>query len=203
MTQAITPAAFSDANAVALANEGNQIRLMCEAVKNTPITNQQELDAVGELVRQINARGNAIDAWRKSQNKPHKAQIDKLNAYCKPVLDACEALEQAGKARLSRHYQETAAAQQTAQLQAAAALQAGNAQAATQALAAIPAPAATAGISPREVLKFEVVNPAMVPSRFWVIDESAIRKFVQETKGESPIPGVKIWKDLSIAAATP
>lgn len=66
-----------------------------------------------------------------------------------------------------------------------------------------PAPRATpavSGISYREVWKFEVVNPAVVPRQFLVVNESAIRGVVNGLKGATNIPGVRVYKERVVSA---
>ena len=56
------------------------------------------------------------------------------------------------------------------------------------------------GISFREVWKFEVVDPAAVPREYLTVDEQKIRKVVGALKGDTTIPGVRVWAEKAIAA---
>lgn len=56
------------------------------------------------------------------------------------------------------------------------------------------------GVNTREVWKFEVSDPAAVPREFLMVDESKIRKFVQNMRGDSQIAGVRVWAEKQIAA---
>jgi colicin import membrane protein len=56
------------------------------------------------------------------------------------------------------------------------------------------------GVSKREVWKFEITDPALVPREYLVIDESKIRGVVQALKGATTIPGVRAYPDSQIAA---
>lgn len=59
------------------------------------------------------------------------------------------------------------------------------------------------GISDREVWKFKVVNPALVPNEYKIIDESAIGKVVRALKDRTSIPGIQVYpeKVLSVRAS--
>jgi hypothetical protein len=57
-----------------------------------------------------------------------------------------------------------------------------------------------AGINMREVWKFEVTDPDLVPRQYLSVDESKIRKVVQALKGDTKIDGVRIWPEKQMAA---
>lgn len=61
-------------------------------------------------------------------------------------------------------------------------------------------PPKVAGVATREVWKFRVVNTALVPDQYKVIDEARIRKVVQALKADSNIPGVEVYAERQIAA---
>jgi len=58
-----------------------------------------------------------------------------------------------------------------------------------------------AGIVTREVWKFEVTDPSLVPRAYLSVDESKIRGVVQSLKGDALIPGVRVYSDKSIASS--
>jgi len=58
---------------------------------------------------------------------------------------------------------------------------------------------APAGISYRDVWKYRIVNPSLVPDEFWVIEEKRIADRVRSMKGEAQIPGVEVWKERAVA----
>lgn len=57
-----------------------------------------------------------------------------------------------------------------------------------------------AGVATREVWKFTVTDPALVPREYCVVDEARIRKVVAALKGDTTIPGVRVYAEKSIAA---
>lgn len=62
-------------------------------------------------------------------------------------------------------------------------------------------PPKIAGMSTREVWKFEVTDAAMVPREYMVVDETRIRKVVQALKSDCNIPGVRVYKEDQLASS--
>lgn len=63
----------------------------------------------------------------------------------------------------------------------------------------LPPIATPAGISYRDVWKFEIVNPDLVPREYLTIDEKKIGGVVRALKGETKIQGVRIYSEKSVA----
>lgn len=61
-------------------------------------------------------------------------------------------------------------------------------------------PPKVAGVATREVWKFAIENPALVPREYCVVDEAKIRKVVGALKGDTNIPGVRVYSERQIAA---
>jgi len=61
-------------------------------------------------------------------------------------------------------------------------------------------PPKVTGINYRDVWKFEVTDERAVPRDYCVVDETKIRKIVQALKGDTNIPGVRVWSEKQIAA---
>lgn len=57
-----------------------------------------------------------------------------------------------------------------------------------------------AGVSTREVWRFEVLDAAQVPRQYLAVDEAKIRKVVQALKADAQIPGVRVWSERQLAA---
>lgn len=62
------------------------------------------------------------------------------------------------------------------------------------------APPKVIGVQTKSVWKFHVENPELVPREYLVVDETKIRKVVGALKGDTKIPGVRVWEDKQIAA---
>lgn len=57
-----------------------------------------------------------------------------------------------------------------------------------------------AGVATREVWRFEIIDPTLVPREYLAVDEQRIRKVVAALKGDTTIPGVRVYAEKSIAA---
>ena len=58
-----------------------------------------------------------------------------------------------------------------------------------------------AGIATREVWRFEVTDPALVPREYLVVDESKIGKVVRALKGDAVIAGVRVYSERQLASS--
>lgn len=58
------------------------------------------------------------------------------------------------------------------------------------------------GMSTRDVWKWEITDPALVPREYLVVDEVKIGKVVRALKGDTTIPGVRVWAEQTLAAAS-
>lgn len=59
-----------------------------------------------------------------------------------------------------------------------------------------------AGVSMREVWKFEVTDESLVPREYLSVDEKKIRAVVNALKGGTKIAGVRVYPEQSLAAAS-
>jgi hypothetical protein len=58
------------------------------------------------------------------------------------------------------------------------------------------------GISGRQVWKFRIINPALIPREYLIPDERKIGQIVRAMKGETRIPGVEAYAEESVAVRT-
>ncbi len=56
------------------------------------------------------------------------------------------------------------------------------------------------GVTLRKTFAFRIVNPALVPAQYRVIDESKIRGVVRSLGLNASIPGVQVFEETSVAA---
>lgn len=57
-----------------------------------------------------------------------------------------------------------------------------------------------AGVSTREVWKFEITDKAKLPTEYTLPDEPKIRRVVQALKGDTNIPGIRVYAEKQLAA---
>lgn len=64
----------------------------------------------------------------------------------------------------------------------------------------VPEKAQTSGLSMREIWRYEVVDESLLPREFMTKDLIKIGKEVQVKRGETNIPGVRVWPEKIVAA---
>lgn len=64
----------------------------------------------------------------------------------------------------------------------------------------MPEPTKVEGVSFREKWVFAVTNPSAVPREYLAVDEKKIGAVVRAMKGETKIPGVRVWAESTVAA---
>jgi hypothetical protein len=58
------------------------------------------------------------------------------------------------------------------------------------------------GVSYREVWKFRIVNPSLIPREYLAVDDSKIGQVVRAMKGATKIPGIVAYADKQVAAGS-
>lgn len=71
---------------------------------------------------------------------------------------------------------------------------------ATEIVPEVQEKAKAAGVSMTKVWKFRVINPALVPDAYKIIDEKAIGATVRGLKERASIPGIKIYFEFAAKA---
>lgn len=165
--------------------------------KKAMIAYQDEQDRIRK-----EAERQAAEAARKERERlereaarlEEKARMDRTKAEAK----AAE-LEAAGNAERAEAMRQAAEEKEQARQADAMALQMA---AATMPLApVVDLPRAEAsGTSLREVWKFSVIDPALVPREYLIVDEKAIGAVVRALKGRASIPGVRVYSEKTMSA---
>lgn len=52
--------------------------------------------------------------------------------------------------------------------------------------------------SARKVWQFEIVDESQIPREYLMVDQVKIRKYIQNNKGMSDIPGIKVFEDTRV-----
>lgn len=63
----------------------------------------------------------------------------------------------------------------------------------------VEAPQKLAGISTRKDWDFEIINPALIPIEYMIVDEKKIRGVVKALKEQAKIPGVRVFSKDTMA----
>ena len=209
-----------DPEVVAIAPQVKEMTAAADVKISTPA----QFTQAGAWLRIIKALLGKIETARTRITKPLTEALRAVNQQAREQSAPLEAAETklkramgaytAEQERLRREEQtkaDAAARKQQEQLQQRAAKAAATgkiekAQQLQHQAATVVAPVVqraapkVAGIVQKEVWKFEVVNSALVPREYLMVDETRIRKVVQALKGDASIPGVRVYSDTQIAA---
>lgn len=120
---------------------------------------------------------------REAEEAARRAEWERKRAEEEVLRKAMEA-EAKGKAKEAKKIiEEAAKIEQTA-----------------PALPIIPQRQQTQGITMREVWKFEITDSKLIPREYLMPDIVRIGKIVQACKGETSIPGIRVYSEKIIAA---
>lgn len=161
--------------------------------ETTRITSDAEFQKAGEFLLKIKEAKKRVkdvldpfvrdqhDAWKRAveRRKKYEEPLDKAEAIIKPMLS---------------QYQERKEREEILALEAQAqAAESGDMEAALS----MPVPSGEApkvdGLTFREHWQFEVQDPNAVPREFLKPDDEKIGRMVRAMRGETRIPGVRVW----------
>jgi hypothetical protein len=187
----------TQAMAVAKVSELSEVAAM---IQDFSIDTQDEMGFALDAVREIKAEAKKLDAQMRSATDPMRAAIEEVRGWFKPAIDLCGKIENAWKRKIVEAEAAVADARRALEIEAYDAQEAGDKETAIATI--IQASNTTVdlvGASKREIWKFEVVDPALVPREFLIVDEVAIGRAVRSSKGSIVIPGVRNFKETSLA----
>ena len=198
--------------------EGSAASTMLAHANGTTISTQdgQEQAATGR--KAIKDYVKRVDSLRKELVDPLNATVKKINSLFAPALDtATEAdkilglkmgafqTEQENQIRIQEAKAREAADKERVKLEGRAERLEGKgkpdqAEALRQEAEAVPTPVFAPPPKPkdayfREEWRYEVVNTALVPPEYWVIDHQALARVVKAMKGTKEIPGIRQFQE--------
>lgn len=215
------PDLAADADVVAIKPETNKLT---DFARTVVIKTAVQYTAAAGFLKSIKGLLGKIEDARTRITKPLVAAQREVNTQAKDAAEPLQQAEKLIKSAMNKFTQEqerlrleeqrkaderARKEQEKLQQQAAKASAAGRTERAVeleQRAAIVTAPAiqratpAVAGIVNREVWKFEVTDPSLVPREYLVVDESKIRKVVGALRGDTSIAGVRVWPEKNIAA---
>lgn len=179
---------------------------LVEAVARVVITDETTLERATTFTAQIKAAHAKAEDMRKAWTNPLNAVVKSINAAFKTITDPLEKAERAVKVKIAAYVTE-----QEEKAHREAEEQAAQARAAAEASgepAPPPAPILMPRTGPirsslggtasvREVWDFEVIDTSLVPFKYLVVNEKAVREAVN--KGERDIPGIRIFAKKQVA----
>lgn len=217
------PNLTADAEVVAIKPEANKLTEFARAVV---IKTAVQYTAAAGFLKSIKGMLATIEEARTRVTKPLLAAQREVNTQAKEAMAPLQTAELQIKSAMTKFDQEQerlrreeqaradAAArkeQERLQQRAAAANASGRVEKAAeleQRAATVTAPAIqrerpkVAGIVTRQVWKFEVTDPSLVPREYLMVDEAKLGAVVRALKGDTTIAGVRVWPEQSIAAGS-
>ena len=152
------------------------------ALKDFEISDQEEADQISEIMRRAHDDYKRLDDMRKKVTKPILEAKKGIDAWFKPTTNKLEALKVLLKEKI-----QTWIDSQTQQYQEA--LDSGDAET----ILAAPNPELPSGTATRNVWEIEIVNFELVPRRYLILDESAVRADMDRLGPENVVvPGLEI-----------
>lgn len=204
----------------------SEVDTLEEFARTYQVTTAEQYSAGAEDLKRVKAAQKCLEDERTGITGPLNAALKRVNNLFRTPGDRLARIERAIKQRLGDFADEQERLRREEQrkadevarkdrerieAQAAKAAAAGKTEKAEQLqerAASVVAPVVhrdppkVAGLSSREVWKFEVVDPAQVPREWCAVDESKIRRQVAATRGETKIPGVRVYAERQLAAAS-
>ncbi len=189
----------------------------------TVIETDEDYTKAGEVLRSIAREKDKLEASRKRITDPIRAGLAEIMAQAKGVLAPLQELdqsirsevndfnarkaakardEQAKRDRIARQEAEDAAAEEAATFEDETVMEtpAVLRRAQEQRTVVPSAPPKVSGVSkPITDWKFEITDAGAVPAEYLQVNESAIRAMVKAQKGNTNIPGVRVWPEDRIA----
>lgn len=189
-------------------------------VERAELANMEDCAKLGDLTKICKAQFKKLEDDRKSWVKPLNEQVKRLNGMFKIQQEPFTKIEKIAKDKIGKFMAEEEERQEKirkdeqekADREALAAATKASASGDEAQADAILDQSIAAGdkepekaivrgnlgssTSTRSVWKHEVVDPGKVPSKYMMVDESAIKAAVKN--GERDIPGIRIYEDKQV-----
>lgn len=172
-----------------LAQLSAEAQEVLERLQPLQVTNKEEYAFAAEVARDVKTQLSLIETERKRITGPQYEAWKAANDLFSRVREKYEIAERVLKERMS-HFLAAEKAREMALLAEAA-----HGDVTALALAAEAAPTAK-GVSERQQVTFEVVDPSLVPDAYWILNDKAIRAAV---KAGVQIPGVRVMVETTVA----
>lgn len=163
-------------------------------VQDFEIQNDEQQEQVAGVLREVKKRGKQLEDRRKEITVPLNSALNSVNDLFRTPRAKFDALEAALKRKIAAYLQKKSD-ENARMLQEAAA--APTAALATQAIARVVPVAPPVGVSVRQVSRFEVTNPDLVPREFCKPDEDKIKAALM--LGQQ-VPGVRVFQEPVVSS---
>lgn len=197
---------------------------LVESVDTFAVANADDYAAGAEVLKTIKGLASDVEAQRKKITAPldqaKKEVMDLFRPFTNALTDAEGKIKRrligwkSEQDRIAREEQRKAderarKERERLEVQARAAAEAGRAERAEtlrqRAEVVVSAPPTTvapkvSGISERTAWKFEIVDASKVPDKYKTIDEKKIGGVVRALKGDTDIPGIRVYEEAVLGA---
>jgi hypothetical protein len=203
----------------------SEVTALQTIASNYVVKTQEQYVAGADDLKRVKAAQKKLEDTRTSLTGPINESLKRINAFFRKPAEALVAFEQKIKGALGNYSAEQERIRQEEQrradeaarrerekieAQARKAADSGKVEKAAvleQRAATVVAPIISreppkvSGVSMREVWKFAVENPDLVPREYLSVDETKIRKVVAALKGDAKIAGVRVFSEKQIASS--
>lgn len=162
---------------------------------------REAIEEAGKLLRETAKRRDKVEARLAAITKPMREAESSVRSLFRPAISALKEMEAELKLLISKASVAIDAKNRQIMAAASTAVQVGNTKAGESLSAHIESTAAPEGVTFREEWRFEIEDATSLPREYLQPNESAIRGVVQALKGETKIPGVRVWKDTGVAVS--
>jgi hypothetical protein len=164
------------------------------AIEDFEIATQDDMDLASAVISEAKERSGKLEARMQEITKPMRAAEKSVRDLFRPALTALGDIERIVKGKVGAYRLEQDARNAAALKAAAEAVARG--EDATKALAGVVHTENTAGLSTRDVVKWEVLDEDAVPRELCSPDDRKIRVAIKDE--HTVIPGLRIYKDVSV-----
>lgn len=162
-------------------------------IREYEITSESDNEFAAGLLREVKARGKSVDEERRKITDLQRAALNSVNALFRPALDGYVEAEKILKGKIAAYVVARDAANRVA-LEIAGS--ADTPEVAEQALSTLAAAAPPAGVSIRQVWKFEVTDEALVPREYCSPDP----KKIGAADPAVGVTGVRFYQEAQVAS---
>lgn len=165
------------------------------------IEDQEDLDFAGSILTEVKGKKKRLENERGKATRPLLDALNVIRGWFRPAVQYLDQCEKKLKSKIAAYHRQQRQRQQAALQAAGEASMRGDAEVArTQMQEAQQAQVhKVAGVSTREVLKWDVEDLSKVPREFLMINAAAVDAYFAERGFDGKISGIRTWRDVSVA----
>lgn len=183
-----------------VARETKQAQGTLRELSDFAVATQEDIDIAGAFLVEVKTAWKRLEERRQEITAPLNEGLRSANDLFRPALTALAEAERLLKRKIADAQTEIQRRNREAMEAAQKALSSGDVRGAAEAAQALAPLVAPTGVTVREVWEFRVVDAALVPRQYLMVNEPAIRAAV--AAGVREIPGVVIEKGQQVIART-